>query len=114
MPDITASGAFDYAFENADPPFDAVINTASPFVFGQVAVKGTTEILKATRAHGTEVKRVIITSSFAAVGDWKLPLDSGKVYTADDWNPTTWDEALQGDVPAGNRGSKKFAEKAGR
>ena len=125
VPDITSPGAFDHAFENTDPPFDAVIHTASPFAFGNVssdiqaefldpAIKGTTEILKATKALAPEVKRIVITSSFAAVGDWKLAPDAGKLYTADDWNPTTWDEALNGDVPAAYRGSKKFAEKSGK
>ena len=103
VPDITASDAFDHAFANADPPFDAVIHTASLFAFGNVAsniefldpaVKGTTEILRATKALAPEVKRVIITSSFAAVGDWNLRPDADKIYTADDWNPTTWDEAM--------------------
>jgi nucleoside-diphosphate-sugar epimerase len=123
VPDITASGAFDHAFENADPPFDTVIHTASPFLFKGVssnleflepAVKGTTEILTATKTLAPDVKRVVITSSFAAIVDAKLPADAGKVYTSEDWNPTTWEEAVEGDIPAGYRGSKKFAEKAGK
>jgi nucleoside-diphosphate-sugar epimerase len=87
VPDIAAPRAFDHAFESADPPFDTAIHTVSPFAFGNVssnmelldpAIKGTTEILKATKAQAPEVKRVIITSSFAAVRDWKLPPDSGE------------------------------------
>jgi hypothetical protein len=42
-----------------------------------------------------------------------MPADAGKVYTAEDWNPMSWDEVLKGDAGAGYRGSKKFAEKAG-
>jgi hypothetical protein len=50
--------------------------------FPDPAVKGKTEILKATEALAPEVKRMVISSSFAAIGYWNLPTDLGKVYTA--------------------------------
>lgn len=122
VPDMTISGAFDEVIR-ADPPFDAVIHTASPFLYKVAenneqdflapAVKGTEEILKAIKAFAPSVKRFIFTSSFAAVGDFKAG-DNGKTYTEEDWNPTTWDEAINGDKGEGYRGSKKYAEKAGK
>src|SRR5579862_2761661 len=76
-PDITAAGAFDEAVKS-ERPFDTVIHTASPFLFAAVthnveflepAVRGTTELLRAAQAFAPRVRRVIVTSSFAAVID---------------------------------------------
>ncbi|KAH0551576.1 hypothetical protein GP486_007205 [Trichoglossum hirsutum] len=120
VPDITSAGAFNEAVIST-PPFDIVIHTASPFLykaandnldFLKPAVHGTTEILKATKSFAPEVKRVIVTSSFAAVLDPNLSEDAGVTYTSDDWNPLSWEEALVGDKPTGYLASKKFAEKA--
>lgn len=54
---------------------------------------------------------MVITSSFAAIvnpskGNWP-----GHVYSEDDWNPITFEEALES-PQAGYRASKTFAEKA--
>ena len=54
-----------------------------------------------------------MTSSMAAVVDFDAG-NNGKVYTEKDWNPTTWEEAVEGNLGTGYRGSKKFAEKAGK
>ncbi|CAI6340362.1 unnamed protein product [Periconia digitata] len=119
VPDIAQEGAFDEAVKS-EPPFEAVLHTASPFHFNVTdvqkdlldpAVIGTTGILKSIKKSAPSVKRVVITSSFAAIvnpskGDWP-----GHTYTEDDWNPITHEEALQN--PAnGYRASKTFAEKA--
>jgi nucleoside-diphosphate-sugar epimerase len=113
--DIAKEGAFDEAVKS-NPPFDAVIHTASPFFVGHddpvkefldPAIKGTTGILKAIKAHAPEVKRVVVTSSFAAIVN---PQSHAKVYDETSWNPVTAEEALQ---PAFTyRASKTFAEKA--
>ena len=122
VPDITAPHAFDTVIQS-QPPFDAVIHTASPFLYSVVsdnlkdflepAVKGTEEILKSIHSHAPGVKRVVLTSSCAAVLDFNAG-DNGKVYTEADWNPTTWEQAVEGDKGTGYRGSKKYAEKAGK
>jgi nucleoside-diphosphate-sugar epimerase len=122
VPDITTPGAFDEVIKAA-PPFDVVLHQASPFLFKVAddnesdflvpAVKGTEEILKGIKAYAPSVRRVVLTSSCAAVLDWKAG-DDGKVYTEEDWNPTTWEEALNGDKGEAYRGSKKYAEKAGK
>lgn len=118
VPDITAAGAFDEAVKGVV----GVIHTASPFVFSvqdnekdllDPAIKGTTRVLEAVAAHAPQVKRVVITSSFAAIVD---PLQGARVsytYTEEDWNPTSYEVAKTTE----NGGvaycaSKTFAEKA--
>ena len=77
------------------------------------AKRGTEEILRAIKAHAPDVKRVVVTSSCAAVLDFAAG-NNGRVYTADDWNPSTWEEAVAGDKGVGYRASKKYAERAGQ
>ncbi|KAH0416512.1 NAD(P)-binding protein, partial [Aureobasidium melanogenum] len=117
--DIAQEGAFDKAVVS-DPPFEAVIHTASPFHFNVTdvqkelldpAVIGTTGILKSIKKSAPSVKRVVITSSFAAIvnpskGNWP-----GHTYSEADFNPITHQEALENPA-AGYRASKTFAEKA--
>ena len=120
VPDIEPVGAFDEAMVS-DPPFEAVIHTASPFHFDitdvkkdllDPAINGTTGILKAVKAHAPTVKSIVITSSFAAILNVNLPSPaSAHTYSEKDWNPITQDEALQ-NPSYGYRGSKTFAEKA--
>jgi nucleoside-diphosphate-sugar epimerase len=113
--DIAQEGAFDKAVQS-DPPFDAVIHTASPFFFGHKdpvkellnpAIIGTTGILKAIHELAPSVKRIVVTSSFAAI----INSDNHPtVYTEAQWNPVTEKQAL---LPTFTyRASKTFAEKA--
>ncbi|GKT47438.1 ketoreductase azaE [Colletotrichum spaethianum] len=123
VPDITTPFAFDAAL-TSNYPFDAVIHTASPFNYRAVssnlefldpAVKGTTEILSSITRVAPFVKRVVLTSSMAAVINWGAPkeTDPPKVYTDADWNPITWDDALSTDSPnLAYSASKSFAERA--
>jgi nucleoside-diphosphate-sugar epimerase len=136
VPDITAPGAFDKVVQST-PPFDTVIHTASPFLckfhhaksalsnlyidravsdnreFLDPAIKGTLEVLKSVKAHAPTVKRVVVTSSCAAVVNFSAGPTSSprKIYTEEDWNPTTWDGALTGTPNNAYQASKKFAEK---
>ncbi|OQE28023.1 hypothetical protein PENFLA_c005G04338 [Penicillium flavigenum] len=113
--DVAKDGAFDDAVRS-NPPFDYVLHTASPFHFNvqdpvkdflDPAIKGTTGILKAIKEYAPTVKRVVITSSFAAIVNGK---QHPKVYSEKEWNPVTWEEAM--DHSQVYRGSKTFAEKA--
>lgn len=63
--DIAKEGAFDEAVKS-DPPFEAILHTASPFHFNVTdakkdlldpAIIGTTGILKSTKAYAPTVKR---------------------------------------------------------
>lgn len=65
--DIAQEGAFDEAVK-ADPPFEIVIHTSSPFHFNirdvkkdllDPAVVGTTGLLKAVKQSAPTVKRVV-------------------------------------------------------
>jgi nucleoside-diphosphate-sugar epimerase len=115
--DVAAPGAFDEAVKDVD----GVIHTASPFVMEvennerdllDPAVKGTTEILKAIKKNNPVVKRVVITSSFAAIADPNQGARPGYTYTEADWNPVTWDAAKTGPGGVAYCASKTFAEKA--
>ncbi|MCJ1471162.1 methylglyoxal reductase (NADPH-dependent) gre2 [Pseudocyphellaria aurata] len=115
--DISRPDAFDEAVIS-DPPFEVVIHTASPFHYNVTDVKkdlldpaviGTTGILKAIKKSAPSVRRVVITSSFAAIIDPKKL--AGKTYSEADWNPITEAEALE-NPNNGYRASKTFAERA--
>lgn len=116
MEDVAKKSAFDKAL-GSQSTYEAVLHTASPFTFNvsnferdllNPAINGTKTILKVTKRLLPTVKRVVITSSFVAMMDMR---DPPRVYTDSDWNPVTWDQALQDPFNAYS-GSKTFAEKA--
>jgi nucleoside-diphosphate-sugar epimerase len=124
VPDITAPGAFDEVVKST-PPFDTVIHTASPFLYRVIsdnrefidpAINGTVEVLKSVKAHAPSVKRVVLTSSCAAVVDFSASPTATpmKTYTEQDWNPVTLEEAIAGAQSSAYQASKKFAELSGR
>ena len=114
--DIAQEGAFDEAVKS-DPPFEAVLHTASPFHFNVTdpkkdlldpAIIGTTGILKSIKQSAPSVKRVAITSSFASILNAQK---HEKSYSEANWNPVTEEEATS-DPATAYRASKTFAEKA--
>lgn len=116
--DIAKEGAFADAVKS-DPPFDAVIHTASPFHFNiqnsvqedllDPAIIGTTDILKQIKKNAPSVKRVVITSSFASIVDGNKGSAPDHTYDEGDWNPITKEEASE-NAANGYRASKTFAE----
>jgi nucleoside-diphosphate-sugar epimerase len=119
VPDIAQPDAFDKAVVS-DPPFEAVLHTASPFHFNVTdvqkdlidpAVIGTTGILRSIKKSAPSVKHVVITSSFAAIVQADKGFWPGHEYSEEDWNPITKDEATENPM-MGYRASKTFAEKA--
>ncbi|OJJ43908.1 hypothetical protein ASPZODRAFT_135949 [Penicilliopsis zonata CBS 506.65] len=117
--DIAKLDAFDAAVVS-DPPFDVVVHTASPFHYAitdlqrdmlDPAVNGTVGILQSIVKHAPTVRRVVITSSFAAMYNDAKP--AGSKYSEEDWNPVTPETALDAEnSQAGYRSSKALAEKA--
>ncbi|KAM0754517.1 NAD(P)-binding protein [Meredithblackwellia eburnea MCA 4105] len=116
--DIVTGEGLDAALEGVD----AVAHTASPYAltvedpmkdFIRPAVDGTLSVLKAAHAKG--IKRVVVTSSFAAVTNFGLggPFRD-YTYTSADWNPTTLEQACEpGRIGAFvYSASKKLAEEA--
>lgn len=99
--------------------FDAVIHTASPFHYNvqdnekdllRPAVDGTIGILSSLKKYGgSSVKRVAITSSFAAMFQSEPPA----VYNEECWNLDSWENAVKTTNPqVAYRGSKALAERA--
>lgn len=102
----------------------ALVHTGSPFHFNiegdpfkliNPAVNGTTNVLKSALAHGKQLKRIVVTSSVAAVQDPSKP--AGTVYNVDkDWNESD-PKKVQQDPKSVNgseayMASKSLAEKA--
>ncbi|KAI7763796.1 hypothetical protein LZL87_012694 [Fusarium oxysporum] len=118
VPDIAAKDAFQglgaYGLE-------AAIHIASPFHYNitdakkdliDPAVLGTTSVLDALHKTCPTVRRVALTSSFAAILDPKLSFTGAKkTYTEADWSPLTMEDAYSNPGLA-YATSKAFAEKA--
>jgi nucleoside-diphosphate-sugar epimerase len=89
--ELTKEGSFDDVMKDAT----YVVHVASPFPRGAVAdplkdlvepaVQGTKSVLASATKAGT-VKRIVITSSLAAITGKRPP---GHVYTEEDWNLDT-------------------------
>lgn len=116
VPDFSASASFKDAVQGVD----GVIHVASPFTYNTTdnekelvkpALAGMKAVLEAA-AHEERVKRVVITSSFAAILDVGRKAPPRFTYTAEDWNPLGYEEAVAIETSAvvAYRGSKKFAE----
>ena len=76
------------------------------------ALNGVRSILSAAANPQSRVKRIVVTSSFAAVLDIHRKAPPFFTYTSADWNPLTYDEAVSPNTSSvvAYRGSKKFAE----
>ncbi|KAI0061974.1 D-lactaldehyde dehydrogenase [Artomyces pyxidatus] len=92
VPDIQKEGAYDEAVKGVD----AIIHAASPVVWiwedpeeiiGP-AIKGATGILRSAQKYGTNVKRVLITSSTVAIHSSEYDGDQkpGLTYDENTWN----------------------------
>ncbi|OWT39011.1 D-lactaldehyde dehydrogenase [Cryptococcus neoformans var. grubii Br795] len=118
--DITKDGIFDEAVKGVN----AVAHLASPFYVTNVkdpkelidpAVKGTTGILKSVQKNNPKVKRVVITSSVAAI---MCPISKKSPfrYTEADWNvdsiPQVEEKGVEADGMHSYLASKTLAEKA--
>ena len=100
VPDVAADGAFDSALIlPSNPPFDYVVHTASPYQLHfadpvrdclDPAIKGTTGLLKSVHEHAPTVKRVVITSSSAAM---LSPDNHPAVYDESCWSNITMEQA---------------------
>ncbi|KAE9410975.1 NAD(P)-binding protein [Gymnopus androsaceus JB14] len=111
VPDIVKEGAFDEAVQGVD----AIEHTASPFHFKakepqeliDPAVKGTLGILESALKYGSGVRRIVITSSCAAVA---MTGTTPKICTEQDWN----DEAVDIVEKEGSKASSAFMYRASK
>jgi len=115
--DLTTPNVFDNVVQDVD----VVIHVASPLSDGTgisnfeqevvlPAIKGTQSILKSVEKSPT-VKRVVLTSSFAAIFDESRDPDKPYTYTSEDWNPVTYEQGVSTtSLLTAYRASKKLAE----
>ncbi|CAK5279249.1 unnamed protein product, partial [Mycena citricolor] len=116
VPDITADGAFDEAVKGVQ----AIAHTASPFHFQaedpavliDPAVKGTVGMLKSVLKNGKDVKRIVVTSSAAAiVSVYPEPTH----FSEENWNDQSVEEVeklgRKASVISKYRASKTLAER---
>jgi len=117
VPDLTTPHSLDDALHGVD----ALVHVASPFAYHfkdpkteilDVAITATKNALESA-AKSPSVKRVVVTSSFAAIVDASLGPARDHTYTEKDWNPVTYESALQINNPVVYYlASKKLAEQA--
>ncbi|KAI3327838.1 NAD dependent epimerase/dehydratase [Xylariaceae sp. AK1471] len=119
VPDIAQPNAFDEVMQT--PGLEYVQHTASPFHFRftdakieilDPAIKGTTSVLEAIKKYAPTVKRVIITSSFAAVLTASELENPNRTWSEADWNPNTYEDGIKGPPGVTYRVSKTLAERA--
>lgn len=117
--DIGSQGAFDDFVKN-HPEATVFLHTASPFTLSikdieqdllKPAIEGTTNALSAIKTYGPQIKKVVVTSSFAAMFDPAAEQNPNSVIDESTWSPLTWETSL-GNSILGYCGSKKLAEKA--
>lgn len=88
----------DGSFTEAAQGCELVVHTASPFLLGKVkdpeavlvrpALQGTRNVLGSVDATGS-VKRVVLTSSVAAIYGDNADMNGRRWFTEDDWNTTS-------------------------
>lgn len=120
--DFAEPDCFDEIFK-AHPDILYVLHTASPFNFSKTsaendflkpAINGTLSMLRSAQILGKHVKKVVITSSFAA--NMQAPFNKGDhdfVYSDKVWSNVTYEMAKDdSNLFLAYFGSKKYAEKA--
>ncbi|KAK8439237.1 methylglyoxal reductase (NADPH-dependent) gre2 [Candidozyma auris] len=117
--DIEKEGAFN-EFVKKHQEATVFLHTASPFHFNASnvekdlllpAVNGTKNAFQSIKENGPNIKRVVVTSSYAAIASAEMDQQADKTWDESSWNDITWEKALESPV-AGYYGSKTFAEKA--
>ncbi|TCD63098.1 hypothetical protein EIP91_006002 [Steccherinum ochraceum] len=113
--DLSAPGGFDEAVKDVDGIIHCAAPVATSFENPEQdviipAIEDTKAILTAASKEPS-VKRIVITSSFAAVFDISRGWDPSWTYTADQWNPVTYDEAKADHGIGSYRGAKKLSER---
>ncbi|KEP49514.1 D-lactaldehyde dehydrogenase [Rhizoctonia solani 123E] len=115
--DMTIDGAFDEAVKDVQ----GVLHLACPTTFIAddpqeligPALNGTLSVLRSIEKYAPDVRRVVYTSSAAAIIDEGKPL--GTIFTDDDWNELSVKEVEEKGKNAGKhkyRASKVLAERA--
>lgn len=119
--DITATANYESAFKDTSHPITGILHLASPFSLNVTDMKkdlldpaldGTRAVLEAAVRFGQgQVRRIVITSSFAAILDLKQGYRPGYTYSEKDWFEISYDEAAKADSTTAYCASKSLAEK---
>ncbi|KAM0513446.1 hypothetical protein ACHAPE_007910 [Trichoderma viride] len=117
VPDMSVKNALDEAVKG----IHGALHIASPFTLNIKdneaemlipAIEGTKNLLASIAAHAPQAKRVVVTSSFAAMADFSKGFWPGHTYNEADWNEVTYDYAKTADAVVCYCASKALAEKA--
>lgn len=121
--DIAADGAFDAVFA-ANPQIDVVLHTALPFFYDTTdpekdlivpAINGTKNVMnvlkKQVEQGACRVKRVVITSSDAAIYLAEDEQNARLSFDESLWNNIAYEDAVK-DAVSAYYGAKLYAEKA--
>ncbi|KAJ4857605.1 NAD dependent epimerase/dehydratase family domain-containing protein [Trichoderma breve] len=117
--DIAQPSAFDEVIAAHADGLEVVLHTASPFHYKWTdaqkelidpALNGTRGILEAIHRDAKSVKRVVITSSFAAVLSEERLFDPNTTFTEESWNPDGVEDVHRS-PPTAYRVSKTAAER---
>lgn len=118
--DIAKEDAFDAAFQKHGAEFDYILHTASPFTFEIKdnkkdliipAINGTKSIVQATVKYAPNVKKFVVTSSYAAVASPSADYIKSNTLNEETWNDQPLEEAVK-DPIASYYYSKTAAERA--
>lgn len=118
VPEISVDDSFDAAIK-AHPEVTILLHTASPFFYDSTdpetdlvipAIKGTTNILNAVKKFASQITRIVVTSSDAAIYSSEDERNSALSFDETSWNNISYEEAIKGPIPA-YYGAKSFAEK---
>lgn len=98
----------------------AIFHTASPVLFESKdvyneifvpAVEGTKNVLESIYLHAPQVKKLVVTSSLAALASYDQNMDPNFIIDETNYNNTTMEETLK-NGSNGYYGAKTFAERA--
>jgi len=112
--DLGAPGGFDEAVKGVNGIVHCAAPVSTNFENGEKdaiipAIEGNKAIISAA-AKEPKVKRIVFTSSFAAVIDVSHVSDPTFTFVAEHWNPITYEEAAACNDIRAYRGAKKFSE----
>lgn len=118
VPDIAAPNAFDKALEqHSDITY--LIHTASPFTYDTTdpendlvlpAINGTRNILESATNNCRSLKKIVLTSSDAAIYSNIDERNNQLSFNEKSWNDVKYEDAIK-DAVGGYYGAKSFAEK---
>jgi len=118
VPDIATTNALHEAANGVT----GIVHVASPFSMSvtdnekellKPAIQGALNALEAAAANSSTVRKVVLTSSMAAILDLAKGLRPGYTYNEKDWNPVTYEQAKDSDNGSfAYCASKALAEKA--